>query len=91
MTVPRDDIQRYHKDLNGVLIVDEQNSISQIRQTKPLLPSDWTTGLTVRALRDVDMRRPGATQAAHLPQRGRRHRTIKDYESKFERFCTFCE
>ena len=37
------------------------------------------------------MRRPGATQAAHLLQRGRRPRTIKGYESKFEQFCSFCE
>ena len=37
------------------------------------------------------MRRPGATQASHLLQRGRCPRTIKAYESKFERFCSFCE
>ena len=91
VTVPRDDIQPYHKDLDGALVADEQNIIGQIWQAKPLPPSDWTTGLATRSLRGVDMRRPGATQAAHLLQRGRRPRTIKGYESKFERFCSFCE
>jgi len=37
------------------------------------------------------MRQPGATQDAHVLQRGRRPRTIKGYESKFERFCSLCE
>ena len=91
MTVPRDDIQQYHKDLDGALAADEQNIIGQFWQAKPLPPSDWTTGLAACALRGVDMRRPVATQAAHLLQRGRRPRTIKVYESKFERFCSFCE
>ena len=88
--VPRDNIQPYHKDLDGALIANEQNIISQIWQAKPLPPLDKTTGLAARAL-GVNMRRPGATQAAHLLQRGRRTRTIKGYESTFERFCSFCE
>jgi len=91
VTVPRDDIQPNHKDLDGALVADEQNIISQIWQAKPLPSSDWTTGLASRALRGVDMRRPGPTQAAHLLQRGRRPLTIKGYEFKFERFCSFCE
>jgi len=61
VTVPRDDIQPYHNDLDGALVADEQNIIGQIWQAKPLPPSDWTTGLAARALRGVDMRRPGAT------------------------------
>jgi len=53
VTVSQDDIQPYHKDLDGALVVDErdeQNIIGQIWQAKPLPPSDWTTGLAARAL-----------------------------------------
>jgi len=37
------------------------------------------------------MHRPGAQQAAELLSRSRRLCSIKGYESKFERFCYFCE
>jgi len=30
VTVPRDDIQPNHKDLDGALVADEQNIINQI-------------------------------------------------------------
>jgi len=30
VTVPRDDIQLYHNDLDGALVADEQNIIGQI-------------------------------------------------------------
>ena len=65
VAVPRDDIQPNHKDLDRALVADEQNFISQIWQAKPLPRSDWTTGLAACALRGVDMRPPGATEAAH--------------------------
>ena len=65
VAVSRDDIQPNHKDLDRALVADEQNFISQFWQAKPLSPSDWTTSLAACALRGVDMRRPGATQAAH--------------------------
>ena len=51
----------------------------------------WTSGLVSRALRNVDMRRPGAAQASLLLSRGRRPSTKCSYASKFDRFCFFCD
>ena len=48
VTVHRDDIQRYHKDLNGVLIVDKQNIIKSGRPSPFHLQigqQDWPSAL----------------------------------------------
>jgi len=84
-------LRPYSKDLDGTLVSEDTSATSPLERAPPATKCDWTTGLAARALKGVDMHRPGARQAAVLLSRGRRPRTIKGYESKFERFCYFCE
>ena len=84
-------LRPYSKDLDGTLVSEDTSTTSPLERAPPATKCDWTTGLAARALKGVDMRRPGVRQAALLLSRGRRPRTIKGYESKFERFCYFCE
>ena len=84
-------LRPYRKALDGTLVSDD-TSAPPLRERAPCTSTcDWTTGLAARALQGVDMYRPGAQQAALLLSRGRRPRTVQGYESKFQRFCAFCE